>query len=151
MTLQKVVVNGDKGYEAAQGQKKDLTADELKEYQSEADLQQDLHPEKYGIKRTLKGMDKVNDKDVYVLDVVNGKGDKSAEYYDAATGVLLKKIQISEQGSMAEEFGDYKEVPGTNGYKIPYSLKIPVGPGMSIDAKVTTAEVNKGVADSEFQ
>lgn len=151
MTLQKMVVNGDKGFKVERGQKADLTAEELKELTQEADLQSDLHADKYGIKRTLKGMDKVNDKDVYVLDVVNAKGDKSAEYYDASTGLLVKKIEMSEQGASTTEYGDYREVPGTNGYKVPYAIKIPVGPGMSIDAKITTVEVNKGVADTEFQ
>jgi len=151
MVLQKTVVNGDKGYQMGQGQKKDLSADEIKELKAETDLQSDLHADQYGIKRSLKGMEKVNDKDVYVLDVVNAKGDKSTEYYDAASGLLVKRIEISEQGAAATEFADYREIPGANGYKIPYALKIPLGPGMSIDAKVTTVEVNKGVADSEFQ
>ncbi|PZF74624.1 M16 family metallopeptidase [Taibaiella soli] len=151
MTLQKMVVNGDKGYKVERGQKVDLTADELKDLKQEADLQSDLHATQYGIKRTLKGMDKVNDKDVYVLDVVNAKGDKSTEYYDAATNFLVKKVEMSEQGAATTEFADYREVPGTNGYKVPYSVKIPAGPNMSIDSKVTTVEVNKGIADSEFQ
>lgn len=150
MTLQKVVVNGDKGYMEAQGQKKDLSADELKEYKAETDLQETIHADKYGIKRTLKGMENVNGKDAYVLDVVDADGNKSTEYYDA-NGFLVKEVKVAEGGSEVVEYGDYKEVPGANGYKIPYTVKVPLGPGMSIETKVQTAEVNKGVDASLFQ
>lgn len=151
MTIQQIVLNGDKGYQVVQGRKQDMAADEVNETKEEADLQGELHPEKYGIKRTIKGMDKLNGKDVYVLDAVNAKGDKSTEYYEAATGFLLKEVKMSEAGAMATEFADYREVPGTNGYKMAYTVVVPAGPGMSITSKVTIVEVNKGIADSEFE
>lgn len=154
MVLQKMVFDGTKGYQEAQGQKADLEGDDLNDAKESADIQAELHPEKYGIKRTLAGIEQVNGKDAYKVDMIQGE-DKSVEYYDVATGYLVKKIETAQMPdgssiSLATEMSDYQEIPGS-GYKIPYTIKIPLGPGMNLDAKVKTAEVNKGIADTEFQ
>ncbi len=155
MTMQKKVYDGKKGLQEQQGQKKDLSAEEVDEVKQEADLQSDLHPEKYGIKRTLKSMESVNGANAYVIESIDAKSKKTTEYYDAKSGFLVKQIEYikSEDGSMypkTTEFSDYREVPGSNGYKISYSFIIPAGPGMNLNVKVQTVDVNKGIADSEF-
>lgn len=155
MVLQKKVFNGTGGYEEAQGQRKTLEGDDIKSAQEEADLQADLHADKYGIKRSLKGIEKVNDKDAYKVEVLQGD-EKTFEYYEVATGYLVKKVETAPMPdgssvSLATEMGDYQEVPGSNGYKIPFSIKIPLGPGMNLDAKVVSAAVNKGISDTEFE
>ncbi len=147
MTLQQVVLNGDKGYQMQQGQKSDLAGDDLKSTQQDADLQADIHQDKYGIKRTLKGMEDVNGASAYMLEVEDSKGKKSIEYYDATSFLLVKHV---EDGSVTE-FADYKEVPNSGGYKIPHTVTIPLGPGMTVATKVKTAEVNKNIPDTEFQ
>lgn len=149
MVLQKKVFDGTKGYQEAQGRKMDLAGDDLESAKEDADIYADLHPEKYGKKYTLKGMDKVGDDDVYVVEETGGKA-KTTNYYDVKTGLLLKAVHSSEQGSETEEYSNYQEVPGSGGYKIPYSVKIAAGP-QTISVEVKSAEVNKGVADSEFE
>jgi hypothetical protein len=154
MFFRKLLVNGDKGYEEQQGApRKELDADGIKSSKEEADIAAELHPEKYGIKRTLKGMDKVNDADAYIVENTNAKGEKSTEYYDAKTGLLVKSIQSEGAGEEAvtvtAEYSDYKEVPGSNGYKMAYNIKQSMGPQV-VTAKVESAEVNKNIADTEF-
>ncbi|HTN47326.1 MAG TPA: pitrilysin family protein [Flavipsychrobacter sp.] len=155
MTLQKMVFDGAGGYQEAQGQKQNLEGDDLKDAQEKADILADLHPEKYGIKRTLSGIEQVNGKDAYKVEAVKGD-DKTIEFYEVATGLLVKKIESADMPdgssiSLATEFGDYKEVPGSNGYKVPNTIKVPLGPGMNMDAKLISAEVNKNIDDAEFQ
>lgn len=153
MVLDKKVLNGDKGYEEAQGKRMEMEADDIAEAKKDADISADLHPEKYGIKRTLKGMEKVNNADAYVVEVVDADGNKSTEYYDANTGLMVKHTQVEKQGDMAisvvSEYSDYKEVPGANGFKIPHSVKQSAGPQV-VEAKVQTVEVNKNIPDTEF-
>ncbi|MBS1774209.1 MAG: insulinase family protein [Bacteroidetes bacterium] len=153
MTLSKNVFDGTKGYQEQQGQKKDMTPEEIPGAKAEADIAAELHADKLGIKRTLTGMDKVNDADAYVVEVINAKGDKSTEYYDAATGYRVKKVENNEGATQTIEYNDYKEISGSGGYKIPNSLKMTIsmqGGSMVISEKVETAEVNKGIADTEF-
>ena len=76
MTLQKQGYNGTKGYQEAGGHREDLGGNDLNEVIMGADITQDLHPEKYGIIRLLKGAEQVNGNKAYVLAVVNGKGKK---------------------------------------------------------------------------
>lgn len=155
MTVQKIVLNGDKGYQEQQGQKADLTGDDLDDAKEQADIVAELHPEKYGITYTLKGMDQVDGKDAYVVEATNKKGKKTTNYYDAATFYMVKSIKTEDtpQGAvtLATEYSDYQEVPGSNGFKIPHTIKIPLGGGMSISSKVESVDINKGIADSEFE
>ncbi len=149
MVAQKQVYNGKTGYQEAQGQKADLTGDDLEEVIQSADIAGELHSDKYGIKRTLKGLESVNGSNAYVLSVVDGKGKKSTEYYDANTFLLVKKVQGEGDKLQISDYLDYREVPGTGGYKIPYKVTETAG-GQSFSETVTTVEVNKGIADTEF-
>jgi zinc protease len=149
MTVQKQVFNGKTGYMEAQGKKADITGDDLVELTQSADIAAELHSAKYGIKRTLKGMESVNGSKAYVLDVTNAKGKKSTEYYDATTFMLVKNIQGEGESLQVSEYSDYKEVPGTGGYKVPYKVTETAG-GQSFSETVTKVEVNTGIADTEF-
>ncbi len=149
MVVQKQVYNGVKGYQEAQGQKADITGDDLEDVKQSADIAADLHGEKYGIKRTLKGMENLNGTSVYVLNIVDGKGKKSTEYYDAATSLLLKKIEGEGDKLQISEYAEYKEVPGGNGYKMPYKVTQTAG-GQTFAATVKSIEINKNIAATEF-
>lgn len=149
MVFSKEVFDGIKGYAEQQGQRAEMGADEIASSKEKADIAADLHPEKYGIKRTLKGMDQVNGADAYVLEAVNTKGDKTTEYYDTKTGYLVKRVETSPEGPQSVEYANYKEVAGANGYKVPYTIKLAAGP-MNITANVETAEINKNIPDTEF-
>ncbi len=151
MVVQKQVFDGTKGYAEGQGQpKKDITGEDLEDVKQSADIAADLHDEKYGIKRTLKGMENVKGKDAYVLNIVDKKGKKSVEYYDATTGLLLRKIEGEGEKQQMVEYDDYREVPGTNGYKVAYKISQSAG-GQNFDATVKSVEVNKNIPATEFK
>lgn len=155
MMLQKKVYDGKKGYEEQQGQKQDLSAEDIEETKEEADLQAELHPEKYGIKRTLKGMETIEGAEAYVVESVDAKDKKTTEYFDTKSGLLIRQTQFlkAPDGSTVPkttDFSDYREVPGTNGYKMAYFFSIPAGPGTNLNIKVQSVDVNKNIPDSEF-
>jgi predicted Zn-dependent peptidase len=153
--IQKMVFDGKKGYNEVQGQKKNLEGEMLAGIQEKSDLQADLHPEKYNKEMTLKGVEKVGDVNAYVIELTGMDGKKSKAYYDVTTGYLVKQIATNKtpegEASSVFEFSDYREVPGTNGYKMPYSVKLTGVAPMPIATTISTVEVNKGIADSEFQ
>ena len=150
MTVKKRVYDGTKGYQEQQGQKSDFTGDDLDEIKQGADIAEDIHSDMYGIKRTIKGMEQVNGSNAYVLETVNGKGKKATEYYDATTNLLVKKVQGEGEKTQISEYSDYKEVPGTGGWKVPYKITETSG-GQSFSETIGTVEVNKGIADTEFK
>jgi len=150
MTVQKQAYNGTKGYQEAQGQKADITGDDLETIKQGADIAMDLHPEKYGLKRTLKGMETVNGSSTYVLSVTDAQGKKSTEYYDVTSGLLIRKIQGEGDKLQTSDYSDYREVPGTHGYKVPYKVSESGAGQPPITETVTTVEVNKGITDTDF-
>ena len=150
MTVQKQVYDGTKGFQEQQGKKADITGDDLEEIKMGADITMDLHPGKYGIKRTLKGMENINGGNAYILEVVDGKGKKSTEYYDATSGLLVRKMQGEGEKMQTSDYFDYREVPGTNGYKVPYKVT-ETQQGQSYSETVQSVEVNKGIPDTDFK
>ncbi|MFI5196373.1 MAG: insulinase family protein [Chitinophagales bacterium] len=144
MTMQKEVFDGTKAYLSSQGQKINIVGDTLADLAEDADIAKDLHSEKYGIVRTLKGMEMLKDTKCYVIEAVNKRGKKSTEYYDATSGLLLKVVN---SGGKVVEYSDYKEVPGANGFKIPYKV------ADSEDGTTETVDkvqINKGIDDDLF-
>jgi hypothetical protein len=156
MTFQKKVFDGTKGYQEQQGQKKPLEADEIAETKMEADIQADIHGSQYGIKRTLKGIETIEGADAYIIEAVDASSNKVTEYYDEKSGMKVRetKYEKDPQGNEVAgttDMSDYRELPGTNGFKMPYFMSIPAGGGMSFNLKVQSVEVNKNIPDSEFQ
>lgn len=151
---QKVVVNGEKGYMEAMGQRKDMTADDLKERTEECDLQADLHPKKYGINYKVLGKETQDGKEVYALEKVSNDGkDRAVQYYDVNSGLLIKEISNTEiQGQTIvsiKSFSDYKEVKNGNGFKTPFSIIDSGTQGMTIT--IQSAKANSDIKDSEFK
>jgi predicted Zn-dependent peptidase len=155
MTIQKKAFDGTAGYEEQQGKKTNMDADGIAEAKEDADLQKDLHDAQYGIKRTLKGIETIEGADAYVVESVDAKNSKITEYYDAKSGLKVRESKMEKGPDGAEvpvvtDYSDYREIPGTNGYKIPHYMSVP-GPGGALAFKVQTVEVNKNLPDSDFK
>jgi zinc protease len=154
MVIQKLFYNGTKGFKMQMGQPKtELTGNDLEDAIQGADINADLHPEKYGIVRTVKEIESIDGNDAYVVERVNAKGKKRTEYYDVTSGFLVKKIGNIEtpNGPVPDvsEYKNYKEVPGIPNYKIPYLVSEDQG-GQLFVFKVQSVDVNKGISDEDF-
>ena len=153
--MQKLVYDGKKGYNEMQGQKKDLDAAMLPGVQEKADLQANLHPERYNKDMALKGIEKVGDGNAYVVELTGTDGKVSKAYYDVTTGYLVKQVSTNAtpQGEKTSiiEFSNYKEVPGANGLKMAYDVKLTGVAPVPISTTISSVDINKGIADGEFQ
>ena len=151
--LQRVIINGDKGKMEApmQGVNKEMTKEELAAQKLEANLFPALQYEKLGIKTKLTGMEKVDGKDAYIVEVELPNGQKTLQYYDKNSGLRLKEVNNlqSPQGviTQTKNYSNYKEV---NGVKFPYMTETSVGPQV-IKAEVQNIEVNKNLSDDTFK
>ncbi|MCJ8163906.1 insulinase family protein [Pontibacter sp. E15-1] len=151
--MQRVIINGDKGKMEApmQGMNKELTAEELQTQKLEANLFPTLQYGKLGIKTKLTGMEKVDGKDAYAVEVTLPSGQKATHYFAKDTGLRLKEVNNLEtpQGviTQTKSYSDYKEVSGV---KFPYVVETVVGP-QTIKAEVQNIEVNKNLPDDTFK
>ncbi|WP_242921719.1 insulinase family protein [Pontibacter liquoris] len=151
--VQRVIINGDKGKieSPMQGINKEITKDDLAAQKLDANMFAVLQYGKLGITSKLTGMDNVEGKEVYVVEVAMPNGQKTLQYFAKDSGLLLREVNSLEspQGviTQTKNFGNYKEV---NGVKFPYLVEISMGP-QQIKTEVQTIEVNKGLSDDTFK
>jgi hypothetical protein len=88
----------------------------------------------------------VDGKDAYVIGISSGEGPSVKEFFDAETGLKLKREVSSAAGPQSTTYGDYKEV---NGVKFPYSMT--VSSQVDIPFKVTEIKINSGLKDEDFK
>jgi len=144
--MSKQVYDGKTGYAMAQGQKVELTDEQLMAMKEEATLFPELD---YlaAANTTLDGMQKVDGKDAYLIKV----SDKKTNFYDAESGLKIKEVSTVEANgqsiSQALEMGNYKAVEGI---MFPYMLSTSFGP-QKVDFNVSEIILNKGVKEADFE
>jgi len=147
----RVVINGTKGVVSQMGQTQDVPAEMLEDQMMQADLQADLHPEKFGFTSKVKGIEKVDGKECYVIEKVNTKGTKVTSYFDKTTGLKVKENSSNAKGEASTVIYDnYKAVKNGNGFKAPFLLKIQSAQGNQ-EVKVEKMEANATIKDSVFK
>ncbi len=142
--LSKQVLNTKGGYSVQQGQRKDLTPEEIAERRASANTFDELNL----VKKTdivLDGIEPMNGSDAYVI-----KNGKTTLYYDVKSGLKVAEAKTVERGdqkmTVMTNFGDYKEVKGV---KIPHEMII--NQGMELNFKMNEVKINEGVSDADFQ
>lgn len=144
MSVMKQVVGDKSGYRVVQGQRKELTAEELKEQKEGAvpfeELTLATNPN-----TKLEGIENMNGTDVYVV-----KNGKTTYYYDVKTGLKTAEAKEMEQmGQKATQTTYYSNYKDVKGIKIPYEIDMNIG----IDLKLMTTDVkiNEGVTAEDFK
>lgn len=151
MEVLKIVSNGNKATFSAMGNTQELTGKELESTKAMNTLFPELYYDQIGVTRTLKGTEKINGSDTYVIELTLPGGSKTTEYFEINSGLKVRQILVGETNgqtvSQTTDFGDYREVSGV---KFPYLLSTSFGPQV-VDLKVTSIELNKGLGDEVFE
>ena len=145
-TVQKQVIDGDKGYMMQMGQRKDMSEEELEKMKEEATTFPELNYLLAG-GVSLEGIEQVGDKKAYKLKI----SDSKTAFYDVETGLKVQEVSVQEaQGQTIQAttvLDDYQEV---SGIKFPFKLKQSAGP-MNFEFIVKEIKVNEGVSDADFE
>lgn len=123
-----------------------------------AQLSLEAHPfpelrfEEMGVKTKLIGMDQVDGKDMYVVEVTNPDGKSYSLFFDTETKLLKQKsVTVEMPGAepmvQTTVLSDYRPVEGI---LIPHSITIPLGPGTQTEARMESVEVNGEVSEDLF-
>jgi len=144
MSMMKQVVGDKAGYMIQQGQRKDFTADELKEHKEGALPFEELAlAQKPGIK--IESIETMNGNDVYAI-----KEGKTTYYYDVKTGLKAAEAKTVERGgqkmTQTTYFSDYKEVKGI---KFPHTTDLNIG--IEIKLMTTEVKINEGIVAEDFK
>jgi zinc protease len=144
MSMMKQVVNEKGAYLVQQGQRKDLTGEELTEMKASANTFDELSlSKKEGV--ILSGIEEINGTETYVI-----KDKESLYYYNVKSGLKVAESKTLEQEgqkiTQTTSYSDYKEVKGI---KFPYKTVLDIG--MEIELTTTDVKINEGVSDVDFK
>lgn len=144
MSVMKQVINEKGGYIMQQGQKTELTGEDLADMKTSAYPFEELNMVKDG-KVTLTGIESVNGAEAYAV-----KNGSSTYYYDVKTGYkIAESRELEQEGQKMNQmtlFGDYKDVKGI---KVPHKITINIG--MDLELTVSEVKINEGVTAADFQ
>lgn len=145
-SMKKQVLDGDSGYMVVQGQRKDLSPEEISKIKEESAAFPELNYLAAG-DVSLEGIEPVGDKKAYKLKI----SDNKTAFYDVETGLKVQEINTQEmQGQQMTStlgYGDYQEV---SGIKFPFKLMQSMGP-QNFEFLVKEIKVNEGVDASDFK
>lgn len=129
---------------------REKTGAELATTKIDADFYKPIRLKQLYPKITVKGKDKIGDKDVYVLVASPAEGSPETWYFDAASG-LLSRMDIereSPQGKIAVQVfqENYKDV---DGLKVPHTVR-QESSAFTIIIKIDEVKHNVPIDDSKF-
>ena len=152
MELMKQSKNGTEYTVAMQGAKQDVGADG----KAQLDAKAAMYEERYylsntAVKLNLKGIESVDGKDAYDIEIVTPEGASFHAFYDVQTGLKLKDVRQQDGGPMGKlnVITFYKEYKEYNGVKIPVQIVIDLGV-MKQDISITEVKINAGLSASEL-
>ncbi|MCC6600982.1 MAG: insulinase family protein, partial [Crocinitomicaceae bacterium] len=144
------VYNGQKMIISQMGQKADGSEDEIRDMKMQNDLLLETHYGIYGITPVLKGIDVIDGKEAYVIDLVQKKG-SATHYFDIASGLRVKSIETSESdGEAMTSESLYKSyITVGKGIKFPSLIEQNEG-GQNIVITIQEVTLNPKFEDSDF-
>lgn len=129
---------------------RDLSGVELVATKREMDIHDDLKIKQTFSKMTVTGKQKLGSLDVYVVDAVPVEGNPEKLYFDAQTGLLIRRdVEIeSPQGRLPSEnyLEDYRVVDGV---KVAHTAR-QVTPAYELTIKYTEIKHNVPIEDAKF-
>jgi outer membrane lipoprotein-sorting protein len=129
---------------------REKTGAELEATKIDADFYKPLKLKQLYPKITVKGKDKIGDKDAYVLEATPAQGSTETWYFDATSG-LLARLDIereSPQGKISVQVfqEDYKDV---DGIKVPHTVR-QVSSAFTLNIKLDEVKHNVALDDAKF-
>jgi len=149
--MQKQVFDGESGRMSGMQGEQEIKGDMLEEMKIQATLFPETRYNELGFGTILTGVEEVDGKDAYAVEVTSPSGTKAMHYFDTESGLKVKTTATmkTQMGEMVQTtvFNNYQEVEGV---KIPYSMTQTVGP-QSFDITVESVSINEDIEDSVFK
>jgi hypothetical protein len=152
MTMQKQMLKDGKYLKMQQGQEQEADEQDKEEMNEQAAFFDDAFLLKQkGNTYNVTGIEQVDGKDAYAIEIKTAAGREFTNHYDVATGFKVKSTRTEESpmGKMTLQtyFTDYKDF---NGVKIPTHMVIDLGQ-FKIDTSFKDIKVNSGLKAEDIQ
>jgi predicted Zn-dependent peptidase len=150
--MQSTKFDGEKGAVVMMGQKQAVEGEAALGMKAEAMLFPELDYGKGYYQMELSGVEEVEGKAAYVLQLTDQGGNKKTEYYSKESGLKLRTIAtVAAQGQTITTTQDFSEYTAVEGILFPYTIKTSGAMPFPLEMKVTSLKVNIGVEDSVFE
>lgn len=148
------IYDGQRGVQTGMGAARELSGEELADLKEQALFVKEASYVSAGYKLALKGIEEIDGKPAYIVEVERPDGKKSTDYYDVTTSLKVRDVSAGkgQDGSpvtITNSYEDYREVPGV-GVKVPYAVTTSGAMPVSLKAVISELKVNAGVDDSIF-
>ena len=150
-TVFKRSFNGINGFSQQGPQKKDLTMEEISEFNDDKSMIPQLSYTSANYKIEYLGAGKVDGEPTYRLKVVKPSGKTSVEQYSIKTGLLLQQESTTNAGgqeiNQTTTFSDYRK---TGTVLLPYKFVQSTGE-QEVTISTTAIKLNEGVTEEDFK
>lgn len=150
MVMSEVIYDGEKGKQSGMQGSKELSGKELEEAKASADLLPEASYLTNGYALNLKGIEKVNGKGAYLLEIVSASGKMSMEYYDIESGLKVREVSVQDgpngQVTQTSDISDYRMVKGV---LLPHKMTLDMGAQL-IELEMSTVVINGKLKKSDF-
>ncbi len=153
MTLQSKLLKEGKYVMTSQGQEQEGDEQDKEEMNEDAAFFSEAYMlSKTGYKYEMGGIEKVDGKDAYAINVNTPAGRTFTAFYDVASGLKVKNSSTEEGGPQGKVivqtyFSDYKAF---NGVQIPTKVLVDQGP-LKIEMNFNDIKVNSGLKAEEIK
>ena len=129
---------------------RELSGGELDDARREANFYHAVELKKNYTKMTVKGIERVNEHDTYVVEATRAEGAPDRMYFDTQTGLMVRSVNQRYTTDGITEFtadvADYTEVDGV---KLPFSVR-QTGASATFIIRFTEVHHNLQLTDSQF-
>lgn len=136
-----------------QGMNKELKDDDKEELDEEAALvAENYYLSHKGYSFTVKGIEQVDGKDAYAVEIKSPKGRTFTNYYDVATSFKVKMAVEQDAGPAGKVMVQtyYQEYKPYNGVEIPVKMLIDQGQ-FKLNLDVKEVKLNQGLKADDFK
>lgn len=149
--VQKMAFNGENGAMEAMGQKMPMDDETKTGLKEDAVPFLEMYYAERGFKTLLAGIEMVEGKKAYRIDVESPSGRKKTQYFLTENSLKLREMEEqSGQGQTVTVVTDYADYKKVEGVLIPHQLTITGAMPMPLKMTVTSAQVNGTIDPGTF-
>lgn len=147
------VYDGKAALNSSMGVKSDIVGQELIEIQEQAAFCKEANYVSLNRKLSLKGIEDVNGKPAYVIEMTYPEGKKVTEYYEVKTALKLREMSTStlEDGQVMNQITEYADYKPEGGVLMPHTITVTGLFPFPVTAVLSDIKVNAGVEDAVFK
>lgn len=148
MSLMSQKFDGEQGKALQQGQAVPLDEAALAEMKIQARLFPETRLEELGYQLELLGLEMVEGKKAYAIEMTSPTGNKSTDYFDISNGLKIRSVVANNGQNVVNDYEDYREVEGI---KFPFKTTVTGMMPIPLTMEVKSLEVNTGLDAAEFE